>query len=116
MFDAVMGWSDDRARSIADGIAAAQRATALDPNEPVPRTVLASLNVFNHEPERGVEEAERAVELNPSYSVGHLALGYALLFAGRPEEGIEAMHRHCASARAIQQTRWPGPNWRSLTS
>jgi adenylate cyclase len=92
MFDAVMGWSDDRARSIADGIAAAQRATALDPNEPLPRTVLASLNVFNCEPERGVEEAQRAVELNPSYSVGHLALGYALLFAGRPEEGIEAMH------------------------
>ena len=92
MFDAVMGWSIDRARSIADGIAAAQRATALDPNEPLPRTVLASLNVFNHEPERGVEEAERAVELNPSYSVGHLALGYALLFTGRPEDGIEAMH------------------------
>ncbi len=65
MFDAVMGWSDDRARSIADGIAAAQRATALDPNEPLPRTVLASLNVFNCEPERGVEEAQRAVELNP---------------------------------------------------
>ena len=54
--------------------------------------MLASLNVFNHEPERGVEEAERAVELNPSYSVGHLALGYALLFTGRPEDGIEAMH------------------------
>jgi adenylate cyclase len=93
MFDAVMGWSDDPARSIVDGMAAAQRATALDPNEPVPRTVLASLNVFNHQPERGVEEAERAVELNPSYSVGHLALGYALLFTGRPEDGIEAMHR-----------------------
>jgi adenylate cyclase len=92
MFDAVMGWSTDRARSIADGTAAAQRAIALDPNEPLPRTVLASLNVFNHEPERGVEEGKRAVDLNPSYSVGHLALGYALLFAGHPEEGIEAMH------------------------
>jgi adenylate cyclase len=93
MFDAVMDWSDDRARSIADGVAAAQRATGLDPNEPFPRAVLASLNVFNHEPERGIEEAARAIELNPSYSVGHLALGYALLFAGRPEEGIEAMLR-----------------------
>ena len=92
MFDAVMGWSDDRARSVAEGVAAAQHAIALDPNEPLPRTVLASLNVFNHEPERGIEEAELAVELNPSYSIGHLALGYALLFAGRPEQGIEAMH------------------------
>ncbi len=91
MFDAVMGWSDDRDQSIANGIAAAQRATILDPNEPVPRTVLASLNVFNRQPERGVEEAERAIELNPSYSVGHLALGYALMFSGRPEEGIEGM-------------------------
>ena len=91
MLDAVMGWSADPARSITDGIEAAQRATTLDPNEPFPRAVLASLNVFNHEPERGVEEAERAVALNPSFSVGHLALGYALLFTGRPEKGIEAM-------------------------
>ena len=93
MFDAVMGWSDDRARSIAEGIAAAQRATVLDPNEPVPRTVLASLNVFNREPERGIEEAERAIDLNPSYSVGHLALGYVLMFSGHSERGIEQMHK-----------------------
>jgi len=92
MFDAVMGWSNDRDRSVTDGIAAAQHAIALDPNEPHPRTVLASLSVFNRDPERGVEEGTRAVELNPSLSLGHLALGYALLFAGRPTEGIEAMH------------------------
>jgi len=92
MFDAVMGWSTDAARSVADGIAVAQHAATLDPKEPFPRTVLASLRVFNREPERGVEEAERAVDLNPSMSVGHLALGYALLFAGHPKDGIEAMH------------------------
>jgi len=93
MYDAIMGWSDDWDRSIADGVAAAQRATALDPNEPIPRAVLSSLNVFKHQPERGVEEAARAIALNPSYSIGHLALGYALVFAGRPEDGIEAMYR-----------------------
>jgi len=92
MFDAVMAWSDDRERSVAEGIAAAQQAIALDPNEPHPRTVLASLSVFNREPERGVEEGERAVALNPSLSLGHLALGYALIFVGRPADGVEAMH------------------------
>ena len=91
MFDAFMGWSHDPARSIAEGMAAAQQATSLDPKEPFPRAVLASLSVFNREPERGVEEAERAVDLNPSFSTGHLALGYALLFVGRPEDGIAAM-------------------------
>ncbi len=93
MYDVIMGWSDDPARSIADGMAAAQRATALHPNEPLPRTVLSTLNVLSHQPERGVEEAAHAIGLNPSYAIGHLALGYALVFAGRPEEGIEAITR-----------------------
>lgn len=93
MYDAIKGWSDDPARSIADGMAAAQHATALDPNEALPRSVLSTLNVLNHQPERGAEEAARAIGLNPSYAIGHLSLGYALVFAGRPQEGIEAMYR-----------------------
>ena len=91
MFDAAMGWSADPSGSIAEGKAIAQKATALDPKEPFPRTVLASLNVFSRQPERGVEEAERAIRLNPNFYIGHLALGYALLFAGRPKDGIAAM-------------------------
>ena len=93
MYDVIMGWSGDPAQSIAEGMAAAQQATALDPNEPLPRSVLSTLNVLNRQPERGVEEAERAIAVNPSYAIGHLALGYALVFAGRPEEGIEALNR-----------------------
>ncbi len=93
MYGVIMGWSDDPARSIADGMAAAQRATALDPNEALSRSVLSTLNVLNHQPERGAEEAARAIALNPSYAIGHLALGYSLVFAGRPGEGIEAITR-----------------------
>ena len=93
MYDVIMGWSDDSERTIADGIAAAQRATALAPNEPLPRSVLSTLSVLSHQPERGVEEAARTIELNPSYAIGHLALGYSLIFAGRPKDGIEALNR-----------------------
>ncbi len=87
-----MKWVEEPAQSLADGIEAAQHATTLDPQDPHPYAVLATLNVFNREPERGVESGERAVELNPSYALGHLAMGYALLFAGRAGEAIEAMN------------------------
>jgi adenylate cyclase len=81
-------WSEAPAQSQAEGLGAAEKAIALDEDEPQAHVALAMACVSTGQYERAVAASERAIELNPSAAWGYWCLGGSLSFLGRPDEGV----------------------------
>ena len=91
--DAFLGFTEDRERSIADSVAASQRALALDDSDAVAHFVLSRGMQLAGQIEAAIREAKLAIELNPNDSASHASLGALLMSTGHPDEGIAELDR-----------------------
>ena len=95
---------DDLAAEYAKGLAAAERALAIEPDNPLALKAASSINHYMGRYDEGERLARRAVELNP-YDPDALAqLGWRLAVRGKFDEGIPILKR------AIERTVNP-PGW-----
>ncbi|HSF93907.1 MAG TPA: tetratricopeptide repeat protein [Thermohalobaculum sp.] len=83
---AIEDFSDDPAASIAEGVAAARRAVALDDKDAMAHSVLARILTINREHDAAVVAGQTAVGLNPNNAQVRFGLAVALTFTGRVEE------------------------------
>ena len=80
--------TDQRARSIDQGLKLAAKAIALDNNDAGGHIALGRLNNVKGDPTTGIAELKRALDLNPNSATAYQALGGAEAWAGDVEAGI----------------------------
>ena len=76
------GWSDDPARDLDEGRAAALDAVQIDEKNPYAHYALAIVGNYADDFSLALRSAEKAVELSPCFALGHLVHGMATLFSG----------------------------------
>jgi adenylate cyclase len=86
--EAALQWTDDPARSIREGLRAAETSVELDGTEPTAHVALGMAHQLMGEPGKAVAAYELAVQLNPSLAIAYLRLGDLLPLLGRADEGI----------------------------
>ena len=91
--DARKGWSASREESMRLGMEFAERAIAMDPDEPLGYMALGNLFILDGNTTRGVELRRKAVELAPNDF--RVAAGLAMQFTriGQEQEAVELFER-----------------------
>src|SRR5262249_58980966 len=69
----------------------AERAVALDDDDPYAHVVLGLSYSGQRQHERAMAEARRALALDPNHAWAYSLLGQVLYYSGRPQEAIEAL-------------------------
>jgi TolB-like protein/DNA-binding winged helix-turn-helix (wHTH) protein len=87
-FEAMNGWTDDRAAALGEAARIATRAIELQPALPLPYYVRGLAYREQHEYVKALVEAQAAIKYDPSDANGHVLLATLLYYAGRPEEGL----------------------------
>lgn len=90
-WEARKGWADDRDDRIREGIAYAQRAIEMNPNDPLGYMQLGNLLQLQGDNERGVALRQKAVEIAPNDFQANWGLGTLLYRAGKPDRGVEVL-------------------------
>jgi len=85
------GWTEDRVQSLADGLAAARAAIALDPNTSDAQVAHGLASFHAGDPARARAAYERAVELDPGNPRWRASLGWLLVVIGRYDEAIRCL-------------------------
>ncbi|MGD8978122.1 MAG: adenylate/guanylate cyclase domain-containing protein [Gammaproteobacteria bacterium] len=93
MYDVIYQWTDTPEKSLQMARSAADKAMALDNEDPMALTAVGFAASFLKEHDRAISVLERAIELNPSSAFAYWALGAALGPAGRPEEAIPMVEK-----------------------
>jgi TolB-like protein/cytochrome c-type biogenesis protein CcmH/NrfG len=88
VYEIIYRWADPPSRAAADGLRAAEKSVALDPENPGPLFILGIVCTLTRQYERAIEVLERAIERGPSSALAYFGLGMALASSGRPEDGI----------------------------
>ncbi|HEY0567670.1 MAG TPA: adenylate/guanylate cyclase domain-containing protein [Xanthobacteraceae bacterium] len=83
-----LGWAP-REPTLTRASEAAQKALALDPDEPWAHAGRGFVLVLRRRPEEAVREYEKALALNPSFAFVHTMLGAAACYLGRSEQAME---------------------------
>lgn len=78
----------DRRECVAEGLAAAKRAIACDPDSSQAHLCLGTAYVWSERWDLAMAETELAIQLNPSNAHACMALGNRLDLVGRTEEAI----------------------------
>ncbi|HEV8391895.1 MAG TPA: adenylate/guanylate cyclase domain-containing protein [Dongiaceae bacterium] len=84
-------WNALPEESFQKALELAQKAVALDGDDPEAHWVLglAELSLRHHD--RAIEEARKALSLDPNFAWAHSLLGQTLYYAGRSEEAVEPL-------------------------
>jgi adenylate cyclase len=93
MYEIIYRWSESPARSRAEGLRAAEKAVALDGDDPTALTALGFICSLTGDYQRATVVLERAIQLNPSSALAHWALGAALAPAGCPDCAIPVIEK-----------------------
>jgi len=80
-------WHEQHPRWIEKGLAACERALALDPQLPETLAARARLFYAQHKPSEAIDYARRAIEKKPDCEGAYWTLGQACFVADRWEEG-----------------------------
>jgi tetratricopeptide (TPR) repeat protein len=93
VWEAGLNWSPNPEHSLAEALAAAQRAVGIDEANAEAHHWLAMISLFSVPPrlDGALAEAERAVELSPNSATARYSRGLVYCFAGRPEDGTEEL-------------------------
>ena len=86
-------WSEAPTQSLREGLRAAEKAVALDEDEPQAHVALALACANAGQYERAAAASRRVIELNPSAATGYWCLGRALTYLGQPDEGVEPIEK-----------------------
>ena len=89
MYEIIYQWSDDAVQSRTLAARAAEKAVALDKDDPIALTALGYAHSLEGEYGRSIAALERAIEINPSSAMTYWALGSSLAQAGQADVGIE---------------------------
>jgi len=92
-FDARNGWGTSRDKSIQAGIMYAERATAMDPDDPFGYVMLRLFKVLVGEYDEALSLIEKAVSLAPNDPMALGNLGAQLIWMDNVEQAIEALER-----------------------
>jgi TolB-like protein/DNA-binding winged helix-turn-helix (wHTH) protein/Flp pilus assembly protein TadD len=89
VFEAMNGWSEDRAAALSQAALAADQALELDPALPVAHFVrgLVYRELGNYD--KALVEAGLAIARDPNYANAHVLLATLLYYTGQPQEGLE---------------------------
>jgi len=93
VFEAMNGWSEDRAAALRQAGQIATRAIEIEPKLPVAYFVRGLSYRELHEYIKALVEAQKAIEYDPSYANAYVLLATLLYYAGRPEEGLERIQQ-----------------------
>jgi len=88
MYEIIYQWSGDVARSRSLAAREAEKAVALDADDPMALTALGYACSLTGEYDRAITALERAIEVNPSSAMACWALGSTLSQSGQPDVGI----------------------------
>jgi TolB-like protein/DNA-binding winged helix-turn-helix (wHTH) protein/tetratricopeptide (TPR) repeat protein len=91
VFDAVNGWTSDRAAALRRAEETAQRAIAEDPDIPLSYFITGLVFRERGEYVKAMVEAEKAIALDPNYANAHVLLATLFYYAGRPAESVERL-------------------------
>lgn len=90
-WEAKKGWAEDRDAWIRKGIAYAERAIEMEPNDTLGYMQLGNLLQLQGDNERGIALRRKAVEIAPNDFQANWGLGALLYRAGKPERGVEVL-------------------------
>jgi TolB-like protein/Tfp pilus assembly protein PilF len=76
---------------ISDGLALAQRAIDLDPEDPWAHFAAGYVYSFSRRLGPAVEELNEALQRNPNFAFAHIILGVAYGYAGLAEDGLRQL-------------------------
>ena len=93
VFEAMNGWSEDRASALQQAERIATRAIQIEPALPLAYFVRGLSYRERQEYIKALVEAQKAIEYDPSYANGYVLLATLLYYAGRPEEGLERIRQ-----------------------
>ena len=86
---AAFSYWDDRDQGFERALQGAERALAIDPDEPWARIVSGLIRSAAGGHDRAIEELAAAIRLSPSFALAHTMYGLVLLRAGRFDAAIE---------------------------
>ncbi|MHC5066625.1 MAG: hypothetical protein ACYTG5_21925, partial [Planctomycetota bacterium] len=89
--DLLFGWSQDRAASIRQGMAAIERALKLDDRIPQAHFAMSNLLSAQERMPEATAASRRAIEVDPNYADGYAQLSGNLTYGGKPGEALEAI-------------------------
>ena len=92
-YEARLGWSDSRDDSIRLGIDFAERATELNPEDPLGYMALGNLMILTGEIDKAIELKHKGIELAPNSFVALAGLAIRLVELEREQEAIELFER-----------------------
>jgi adenylate cyclase len=93
MYEIIYQWSEDALQSRTLAARAAEKAVALDKDDPTALTALGYANSLLGQYDRAVAALERAIEINPSSAMAYWALGSSLTQAGQADDGIAMIEK-----------------------
>ncbi len=88
---AFQGWSVRTSEDVAQALASARRALALDANDSMAHYALGFVHTLGRHPDLALDAMRSAIELNPNSAEAHFGLGMALAYAGETEAALEAL-------------------------
>jgi len=83
------GWSEDPDADLAESVAAAQRAVAIDDGDSRTHTALGMAHLFRRQLEHGRQHFETALKLNPNDTRALVYASRHAVFDGDPERAID---------------------------
>jgi TolB-like protein/class 3 adenylate cyclase/Tfp pilus assembly protein PilF len=89
--DAANGWAENTEQAAALAFEIAERAVALDDNEPQAHFALAVILLWHRQHDRALAEAERCIALLPNFAHAHLAKAHILAYMGDGHRAIETL-------------------------
>lgn len=93
MTDVMHMRTESRDATLAEGLAAARKAIALDDREPLGHLACGRIQLMRCEYDDSIFELEKALALNPNFAQAYLGLGMTLHFVGRHEQAIECYEK-----------------------
>ncbi|MBI1774859.1 MAG: winged helix-turn-helix domain-containing protein [Proteobacteria bacterium] len=90
---AYYGWGGDLRTVVPQAKESADKAVALDHDDPWVHFALGYIEFFLRRQQEAVAALGKAIELNPNFALAHGFMGLMLASGGRPEEAIEAIDR-----------------------
>ncbi len=85
------GWSGRASEDMAQALASARRALALDANDSMAHYALGLVHTLGRHPDLAVDALRTAIELNPNSADAYFGLGMALAYSGDTEAALEAL-------------------------
>ncbi len=87
------GWTGRVGQTTAEAIRYGDKATELDPQNPLAHESLGWAHTLRGPQEKAIASLRRALELDPNASSAWASLAWAFGFAGRPEEALAAVEK-----------------------